>query len=142
LFGFAGSVHASLFHPAGWVHAVDAFAGPAGFALLSIAAYLGLHLTTWAATKLTAWEAAYRGLRLPLGVVRRGMAYHAAHYLPVALLTLATIGSYYVLLRSGRLSYGTLTTYLYVLCGEVVVAAAYLFHTYWIGMRNMMYANR
>ena len=32
--------------------------------------------------------------------------------------------------------------YLYVLAGEVVVTAIYLFQTYWIGMRNMMYANR
>src|SRR5437762_3263188 len=36
----------------------------------------------------------------------------------------------------------SITTYLYVLCGVVVVFAAFLFHTYWIGMRNMMYANR
>ena len=34
------------------------------------------------------------------------------------------------------------TPYLYVLGAEVIVAAAYLFHTYWIAMRNMMYANR
>ena len=34
------------------------------------------------------------------------------------------------------------TKYLYVLCGEVIVAAFYLFETYWIAMRNMMYANR
>jgi hypothetical protein len=32
--------------------------------------------------------------------------------------------------------------YLYVLCGEVVLGAFYLFKTYWIGMRNIMYANR
>ena len=37
---------------------------------------------------------------------------------------------------------GTATRYLYVLCAEVIVGAAYLFHTYWIAMRNMMYANR
>ena len=27
-------------------------------------------------------------------------------------------------------------------CGEVVLGAVYLFQTYWIGMRNIMYANR
>jgi len=32
-------------------------------------------------------------------------------------------------------------TYLYVLSAEVVLAALYLFWTYWIGMRNMMFAN-
>jgi len=31
--------------------------------------------------------------------------------------------------------------YLYVLCGEVILAAGYLFMTYWTGMRNLMYAN-
>ena len=35
----------------------------------------------------------------------------------------------------------TTTTYLYVLSAEVVIAAIYLFKTYWIAMRNMMYAN-
>ena len=35
-----------------------------------------------------------------------------------------------------------MTTYLYVICAEVILAAVYLFKTYWIGMRNMMYANR
>ena len=33
-------------------------------------------------------------------------------------------------------------TYLYVLSAEVIAGAFYLFWTYWIGMRNMMYANR
>ena len=35
----------------------------------------------------------------------------------------------------------TTTVYLYTLSGEVVLAAAYLFKTYWVAMRNMMYAN-
>jgi len=29
-----------------------------------------------------------------------------------------------------------------VLSAEVVISAAYLFKTYWTGMRNMMYASR
>ena len=33
-------------------------------------------------------------------------------------------------------------SYLIVLCVEVIAAAVYLFITYWIGMKNMMYANR
>jgi hypothetical protein len=101
-----------------------------------------LHGTTWAAARLTAWEAAYRGIRLPLDVVRRGMAYHSAHYFPVALLTLMTTSGYSALLRLGVWTEQTLPTYMYVLCAEVIIFAAYLFQTYWIGMRNMMYANR
>jgi hypothetical protein len=143
LLGLAASVHASLFHPAGWMWAFDGVAGPVGAGLMSIVAYVGLGATTWAANKLTAWEAAYRGFRLPIGVVRRGMAYHAAHYLPVALIALATTtGSAMLRHTIPSFFYDNFTTYLYVLCGEVIVAAAYLFHTYWIAMRNMMYANR
>ena len=92
--------------------------------------------------RLTAWEANYRGIRLPLPVVTRGMYYHAAHYLPVALCAAATVLSFAVLLYNRLIDYQMLTPYLYVICAEVIIAAAYLFKTYWIGMRNMMYANR
>ena len=34
------------------------------------------------------------------------------------------------------------TRYLYILSAEVILGALYLFKTYWIGMRNMMFANR
>ena len=57
-------------------------------------------------------------------------------------LTLVTIARYTYLLRVEWLSATTITTYLYVLCAEVVVFAAYLFNIYWIAMRNMLYANR
>jgi hypothetical protein len=100
--------------------------------------YATLHGVTSVAARLTNWEATYRGLRMPLDVVLRGMYYHAAHYLPVALLTAVTVWGYLLL----GLPITTMPTYLYVLCGEVIVFAAYLFNTYWIGMRNMMYANR
>jgi hypothetical protein len=97
---------------------------------------------TWAASKLTNWEATYRGLRMPIGAVRRGMYYHAAHYLPVGLVALSTVGTYAYLRSHHVLSRAWDERYLYVLAGEVIVAAVYLFQTYWIGMRNMMYANR
>jgi hypothetical protein len=145
LFGIAGSVHLSLFHPgfaADWWDIDDLSAGPAGTVILAAAAYLTLYLTVRVAARLTTWEATYRGLRLPLGVVRRGMAYNAAHYPLVALLTLLTVAGYAYLLRTERVAATTITTYLYVLCGEVVVFAAYLFNIYWIAMRNMLYANR
>lgn len=46
---------------------------------------------SWIAGWLTTWEAAYRGLRLPLLAVRRALNYHAVHLLPVALVALATV---------------------------------------------------
>ena len=134
LFAAAGTVHASIFFPGDRALLT--------FAVLLVATYLTLWLTTMAAARLTAWEANYRGIRLPLPVIRRGMYYHAAHYLPVAFLTLAIVTGYAVALRYDYAGVNTITTYLYTLCAAIIVAAAYLFHTYWIGMRNMMYANR
>jgi hypothetical protein len=109
---------------------------------LVVLVYLSLHFTTHLAARLTNWEASYRGIRLPLNVVLRGMYYHAVDYVPVALGAFLTVYGYQFLLRLGMVKITTATTYLYVLCAEVIIAAAYLFHTYWIGMRNIMYANR
>jgi len=36
----------------------------------------------------------------------------------------------------------TALAYLYILSAEVILAAGYLFKTYWIAMKNMMFANR
>jgi hypothetical protein len=74
-------------------------------------------------------------------VVLRGLDYHAAHYLPVAIVGAATVLGYHFLLYRHWVTLLSETTYLYVLCGEVVASAVYLFLTYWIGMKNMMYAN-
>jgi hypothetical protein len=108
---------------------------------LVIGTYLflaGLHrLAAW----LTNWEATYRGLRLPLPVVLRGMHYHAAHYLPVAFVAFATVAGYRLALVWGWAGAESGVTYLYVLSAEVVLAAIYLFKTYWTAMRNLMYAN-
>jgi hypothetical protein len=98
-----------------------------------------LELVTRLAAKLTAWEAAYRGYRLPYATVLRSLYFHAAHYLPIALLTVTTVAISRFILADNQLY---VTRYLYVLCAEVILAAGYLFNTYWIGMRNMMYANR
>ena len=137
-----------LFGSAAWAHLrwnglFDARAAP-----LSMAATIGLTFILLAglnelAARLTAWEAAYRGLRLPLPVVRRGMDYHAPHYLPVAALMAGIVFGYQALLRRDPYTavlYGT--TYVYALAAAVVLAAYYLFKTYWIAMRNLMYANR
>ena len=110
--------------------------------VLSVATYFALDGITRLAAKLTNWEATYRGIRLPYDIVLRGMYYHAAHYIPVAIGAFATVIGYQVLLALGWLSYASGTTYLYILAAEVILSAGYLFQTYWIGMRNMMYANR
>lgn len=113
----------------------------AGTLLGTLLTFAALKLLTRLAARLTAWEAAYRGLRLDYHVVLRGMHYHAAHYLPVALIAATTVLGFQWLLREGTLPPDAALWYLYTLCTEVILAAFYLFWTYWIGMRNMMYAN-
>ncbi len=140
LFGFCGAVHSSLFNSSDTL-AARIFVGPGGVLIFAAVAYLGLWGTTWLAVRLTAWEAAYRGYRLPIPVVSRAMYYHAAHYLPVALLATATVIGYWGW-RHHDINAGLyIVKYLYIIAVEIIIAAAYLFKTYWIGMRNMMYAN-
>ena len=103
--------------------------------------YLATESIIRLAARLTTWEAAYRGYRLPQGVVLRALYYHSAHLLPVALLSFVTCAGYHYLRRDWLMATSE-PMYLYILCGEVIVAAGYLFNTYWIGMRNWMYANR
>jgi len=112
------------------------------FVLLAGIVYGALLGLTRFAARLTNWEATYRGLRLPIGVVLRGMYYHAAHYLPVSIFAMLTVVGYRALYEFHILTLDTSTKYLYFLAAEVILAAIYLFQTYWIGMRNMMYANR
>ena len=109
---------------------------------LFVGTFLTFVFITKLAARLTNWEATYRGLRMPLVPVLRGMYYHSAHYLPVAFIALVTVVGFTKLYNAGFLPATSATTYLYVLCIEVVLGAVYLFHTYWIAMRNMMYANR
>jgi hypothetical protein len=108
---------------------------------LAVGTFAALLAVTRFAARLSTWEATYRGLRLPLKVVLRGLHFHAAHYLPVAAVAAATVVGYDLLLARGVFTGLSALPYLYVLCAEVIVGAAYLFWTYWIGMRNMMYAN-
>lgn len=110
--------------------------------LLTALAWLLIELITHITARLTAFEAAYRGLRLPLPVVRRALDYHAAHLLPVALMVLASVVAWHIIVQSDPNIGIHISVFLYVLCGEVVVAGLYLFKTYWTAMRNLMYANR
>ena len=104
--------------------------------------FLALWGTTELAAVLTAWEARYRGLRLPKSTVLRGLYYHAAHYLPVAFLALLTTGGHAILVPNDAGWRDSVYSYLIVLSTGIILAAVYLFWTYWAAMRNMMYANR
>jgi hypothetical protein len=121
-------------------YAIIAYAAFAVFAIPAV--FLFLTGISWIAARLTTWEATYRGLRLPLLAVRRALRYHAVHLIPVALVALATAEGFATLGRGGFLTRQHDTAYLYTLCGEVILAAVYLFFTYWAAMRNILYANR
>jgi hypothetical protein len=116
----------------------------------TVAVYAFLDGITRLAAWLTTLEATYRGLRLPYDIVLRGMYYHAAHYVPVAIAALVVVVGYQLLWLCSNpwfavhnwVQANTATVYLCVLCAQVVISAIYLFQTYWIGMRNMMFANR
>jgi hypothetical protein len=107
--------------------------------LACIVTYPIIWLTIRLAAWLTTLEATYRGYRLPIRVVRRAMYYNAAQLIPVGVVMLATVGGYAFWQTTN--SFNPIT-YLYVLAGEVIVAAGYLFSAYWIAMSNLMYANR
>ena len=143
LVALASGLHYSLTEPIGqsgglehrifllflWVAAIT---GVAGFAMMGVT-----HLAAW----LTAWEAGWRGFRLPRQVVLRGMCYHAADLLPVALAILLIVIANRLLWTLGALGYDALVIYLIILSAAAVLGAVYLFWTYWIGMRNMLFAN-
>ncbi len=111
-------------------------------ALCIFMALMLLRVVTVAAAKLSAFEARFHGMRLPETVVRRGLNYHSAAYLPVSASVMTLVLGYRAMYAVGLVPLGSVTLYLYALCVLVVVSAAYLFVTYWIAMRNMMYANR
>ena len=142
-------IAAILFGGSAWIHA-SWYSGMTGWTFvhapfligLIVGTYLMLWWTTLFASRLTVWEAKYRGIRLPRGVVLRGLYYHAAHYVPVGIMAIVTTGGYVRLFHRGVFTFQSATPYLWVLSGEVIVGAMYLFFTYWAAMRNMMYANR
>ncbi len=109
---------------------------------ISIMIYFLMQLTTKLAARLTAFEASYRGIRLPRTAVSRALYFHAAHFTPVALLAVLTVDGYSQLVTHAIVESSTVVIYLYVLSAEVILCAGYLFLTYWAGMKNIMYANR
>ena len=143
LFALAGWVHFDWFLGWGPNRRIGAFLPWPFFLALLAGSWAMLVVTTRLAARLTAWEAAYRGIRLPVVVVLRGLDYHAAHYLPVALLAAATVLGFRSWLgRAPIMMVRWGDVYIYTLCAQVIASAIYLFKTYWIGMRNMMYASR
>jgi len=139
LFGVAAEAHLAWLLPL--MSYSPALRWPGG-ALGAVVAFATLLFVTRVAARLTHWEATYRGLRMPLPVVRRGLRYHTAHYLPVALATCLIVLCFSELREHLLIDPAGELHYLYTLSGAVIISAAYLFHTYWIGMRNLMYANR
>ena len=106
------------------------------------AVYVILTLLTRLAAWLSAIEGRYWGMRLPHAVVRRGLQFHSAHYLPVGLLAVVIVWGYRILVATRLVGYRFDDVYLYTLCGAVIISAGYLFRTYWIAMKSMMFANR
>lgn len=146
-------IAALLLGTAAWIHA-ERFGLLAGRILMpvgSAAALVSLIAATWGSLlignhlfiRVTAFEARYRGLRLPREVVRHAMDYHAVHLLPPAMAGLAVVVTYMcVERRDAMLAAEWIEPYLYILGGAVVVSAGYLFVTYWIAMKRLMYGNR
>ena len=142
LLGLSAWVHATRFGVLAGRVDVAVQSPLASLAFVALA-YLFLIVVTWLVIRLTAWEAGYRGLRLPRGVVERAMDYHAVHLLPPSLVAVTTVLGYAALERRAPMTAADLALpYIYALAGEVIVAAVYLFKTYWAAMRNLMYANR
>jgi hypothetical protein len=143
LLGYAGWLHWTWFQTdIVRVPSTPRWLNLAMFPALAVGIYVALSLLIRLAARLTAWEAAYRGYRLPHTVVLRALYYHTSHFIPVALAAWITVWGYTRLRLHGYLQLTSGTDYLYVLSGLVVVCAIYLFDTYWISMRNLMYANR
>ena len=122
---------------AGWIYLGYALVGM----LLPLWIYLLLAVIHYIAVALTVWEARYRELRLPRIAVIRGMHYHAAHYIPVGLAAALLDTGFQDALGHNLLGPSGDLIYIGSLCGFVILAAAYLFFTYWAIMRNLLYAN-
>ena len=136
LFAIAGATHAVWYTyvaaPSTRVATGSAGAMFMGLVIaLTIGSYLCLDGITRLAGWLTTWEATYRGLRLPYEIVLRGMYYHAAHYLPVALGAVITTVGYQIILALPHtfaiidqfVQFNSPTIYLYILSAQVVISA-------------------
>lgn len=145
-FALAATMHYLFFLNAAFGHRLDlsetVFAGLAGASLLCPVAFVTITGIRALAAFLSALESKYHGLRLPLPVVQRALHFHAAHLLPVAIITAALTTTYRVGTRVDLIPRTAEIPYLYLLSAWIVLAAGYLFWTYWMAMKAIMYANR
>jgi hypothetical protein len=138
LFGLAAQGHLTwpeLEREIDWIRRLSIFGMtiPTAIAVMAM-----LHLIV---SRLTTWEARFRGLRMPIRVVSRAMYYHSAHYLTVSAVTAVyVLWVTYLLNSPWNRSLGP--QYLYGLSVLAVASSVYLFWTYWIAMRSLLYANR
>ncbi len=113
-----------------------------GAPVLMVIVFVVLAGVTRLASALTRLEGNFWGYRMPANAVRRAMNFHSAQLLPVAAVALVTVITYRYLRSFEVLSGLWDIRYLIVVCIEVLAGAGYLFRTYWIAMKNIMYANR
>jgi hypothetical protein len=99
--------------------------------------YVNLELVAY----LSAAEGRYWGLRLPRGIVRRVLHYWTVHAAAASIVISFVPLAYLLMLVANPRAGLYFAEYLYVLSGAVVVAAMYLFRTYWIAMKSIMYGN-
>ena len=114
-------------------------------ALVAAAAYLAMALLAWAAERFVTWAATSRGDAAEPPGVRRALCFHAAHYVPVALVLAATAGAHLLLLDAGYLDWrswdSSTRVTRYVLAGEALLGAVYLYRAHRVAMRKMMYVS-
>lgn len=145
LFGAAAAVHlAWMAETRGWVYRwtgweVAKLCG-AGI-VLAILGVLLVGAVTRVAIRLTTTESRFWGMRLPLPVVTRAMDFHAANYLPVAILAIVLTAGFRLALTLGWLTPLAGVPYLVALSVAVVVGAIWLFESFVIAMRRIRYAN-
>ncbi len=90
---------------------------------------------------LTATEGRYWGLRMPRGIVRRAIHYWTPHATAASIVLSCVPLTYLIMLAISPQAGMYMAEYLYVLSTAVVLAAIYLFKTYWIAMKAIMYGN-
>ena len=142
-FSIAIVIHLLFVAGGRWDVVTSVFIGLLGGTALTPFLFAAIAFTTWLVSKLSTLESRYHGFRLPAATVTRALHYHAAHLLPVSMFTAAIVATYRILLATGTLPRGdSELPYLITLCAWVVISAGYLFGTYWLAMRNLVYANR
>jgi len=90
---------------------------------------------------LTTLESNFWGYRMPRPRVQRALDYHAIHTIPAAILILLVVIAHRVLLSLSIVSGADGITYLYTLSAVTVVCVGYVFYTYTLAMRAIMFAN-